>query len=221
MEDGIFAILKVSYDPLTQQAEGGICGTCFFYSPFNFITAYHCFNSNIFIPNKGYKKVKVFLVNKNGEIIYNPEIYKRYPEFDLSIGKINNKNIKFLDLSALTNFEKVKKVYNLGFPEMQDYLLKIQNEELVVNKIYPVLHIQEGYIKEKRKNFSVNANDIKLINKVVFILNYTSRLGFSGGPLLDKSTNEVIAFMSLVIPKNLDRSKSAVAIPIENIKHLL
>ena len=229
MKDGVFAILKISYNPFTRRAEGGICGTGFFYSPFNFITAYHCFNSNTFIPNKGYKEVRIFLANESGKIIYNPKIYKQYPEFDLSIGRINsrNKNVKFLSLSDLprTNFKKIKSVYNLGFPARHHPLSKaeIQNheEELIVNKVPLSLHTQRGHIKERVENFSINANDIKVKNKVAFILNYTSELGFSGGPLFDKSTSKVIAFMSLVIPENRDLDKPAVAISVENIKHLL
>jgi V8-like Glu-specific endopeptidase len=72
----VWAIFKISYDPITNQAEGGICGSAFFVKKRIFISAHHCFNDSVFIPNKGYPKVKVFLVNDKGYIIDNIKIRK-------------------------------------------------------------------------------------------------------------------------------------------------
>ena len=216
----IWAIFKISYDPQNRGAEGGICGSCFFYAKNKFITAHHCFNKNVFIPNKGYPKVKIFLANNDGDIINNPEIFELFPDYDLTIGQVKNKSVEELDF---IEYPQGKKIYNLGFPSsrgLKDYQFQPSGEKLIINKIELNLEKQEGLIKETREK-SISANDVNLENKTVFILNYTSELGFSGGPLFDKLSNKVIGFMSLLLLEKDDPKRRAVAIPYREFKKIL
>lgn len=223
IEQITFVIFKISYNPATQQAEGGVCGSCFFINEKEFITAHHCFNDNVLKPNDGYQKVLVLLINSKGYKIYNPEIKKLYPEHDLTIGKIREGLAYFSSPLFVTTYYIGEKVYNFGYPlskAIKNYNIQIVGEDLKINNLNISLEKQEGTISNI-KIASIIANDIKLENRKIIILDYTSELGFSGGPLISIKTQQVIGFMSLVLPQEVDLKRRAVAIPITEIKHLL
>jgi hypothetical protein len=52
-------------------------------------------------------------------------------------------------------------------------------------------------------------------------MSYSSKLGFSGGPCLLKSSGEVIGMMSMVIPPEIDPKKPAMAIRMSDISRFL
>lgn len=217
-----FAIFKVSYNPSPNQAVGGICGTCFFVTEKDFITAHHCFNNDNLQPNPGYQTVKVFLVNEE-RVIHSPKIKGLHPEYDLTIGTIENKVESWFSDYATLDKPAGKQVFNIGYPHsrsvknavfnMMDSNLEITNIELVPEK-------QEGTI-ERVVTVTCNALDIKFKNRKTFVLDYTSELGFSGGPLILETTNQLLGFMSLVLPKKTDLDRRAVAIPIDEVRQFL
>lgn len=212
MEDKIFAIIKISYDS-NNQAIGGVCGTCFFINENNFITAKHCFNETIFSPNGGYLFCKVFLLNTKGKIIENPQIKKLDDNCDLSIGYINGKNEYFSSNDILfENYKAGDEVFNIGFPE---------DNQLISNFIIKSIK-QSGKINEIKNETYNNLNDeIKIINKKMIIPNYTSKKGFSGGPLFHLISNKIIGYMSLVPSNSQDQLQRVRSIALSEIMHLL
>lgn len=222
IEERIFAIFKVSYNPSTPEAVGGVCGTCFFINSCEFLTAHHCFNDASFRPNSGYEKVVVLLVNAGGEI-FSPKIEGLYPNYDLAVGRIAEGVSRFspnlLD-SACTEGDRV---CNLGFPvsrALKDHDFCIVDGDLKIENLNLSLEEQEGLIADE-KIMTVSASDVSLSDRRVVILDYASEQGFSGGPLISRGTGRIVAFMSLCLPKEYDPQRRAVAIPISEIEHLL
>ncbi|OGS23227.1 MAG: hypothetical protein A2252_09080 [Elusimicrobia bacterium RIFOXYA2_FULL_39_19] len=211
-----WAIIKVSYNPGTNQAAGGICGTAFFVSKNTFISAHHCFNSPVFIPNPGFSKVKVFLTNESGRIIENIAIDRLVPEYDLTVGRLNNQENADV-LPTESEFKVGDEVYNIGFPKDESLVkfnLKISNGKLKVDKVRVKAFQQSGTIKATPIAM-LSSNDINITGKQVIKLSYTSRRGFSGGPLI--LGGKVIGMMSLVIPSEYDPAQPAMAIRMADI----
>lgn len=220
--ENIFAIIKISYNPHNGQAEGGICGSCFFVTRNKFVTAHHCFNQEVFQPNKGYKKVKVFLSGCGGSIIENPKIHLLKLEYDLAIGEVSKAVENYFPLTS-NSVSKNDGVYCLGYSAqraLKKYKLSIENGRLLVSNLSLSVEKQEGTIRDI-KSATVRAQDINFSNLEVLILSYKLERGFSGAPLFSKDGNQIIGFMSMVIPANYDPQNSAVAIPIEHWKRLL
>ncbi|OGS23331.1 MAG: hypothetical protein A2252_09625 [Elusimicrobia bacterium RIFOXYA2_FULL_39_19] len=212
----VWAIIKVSHNPGTNQAAGGICGTAFFVSKNQFISAHHCFNSPVFIPNHGFSKVKVFLTNESGRIIENIAIDKLVPEYDLTIGRLNShENVDVLPVE--NDFKVGDAVYNIGFPvgeSLVGYNLRTSGDELIVENVRVKAFQQSGII-DSVPIVTVNADDVKIIDKQMIKLSYTSHTGFSGGPLI--LGGKVIGMMSLVIPSEYDPAQPAMAIRMADI----
>jgi S1-C subfamily serine protease len=55
-------------------------------------------------------------------------------------------------------------------------------------------------------------------DKTVVIMNYSSRVGFSGGPLVSKESGKVVGLMSFMIHREVDSSASVVAIRMADIE---
>lgn len=127
-----WAILKISYDPITNTAEGGICGSAFFLKEKIFISAHHCFNDSVFIPNKNFPKVKAFLVNNKGHIINDIRIKKIVPEYDLAVGEVIQYDKNIIVYSFANDFHVGDSVYNIGFPTDESlikYRIKIEKDQ--------------------------------------------------------------------------------------------
>lgn len=215
----IWAIFKISYDPISNKAEGGISGTAFFVTKQDFISANHCFNDSTFMPNKGYSKVKVILVNQEGQVIEDIRIKKIIPEYDLSIGELMHGDKNAMEYSVGHDFSVGDSVYNIGFSadeSLVDYRIKIENDKLIVENITVKVVEQHGKA-EGVIIVTVNANDVKLQDREMIKLSYSSRVGFSGGPLVLKSTGKIIGMMSLVVPEETDHKRPAMAIRMSDI----
>ncbi|TSA32807.1 MAG: serine protease [Porphyromonadaceae bacterium] len=217
-----WAIFKISYDPNTNMAEGGICGSAFFFKEQFFISAYHCFNDSVFTPNKNFPKVKVFLVNNRGDIIDDIRIKKLVPEYDLAIGEVIQHDKNVIAYSLANDFNVGDSVYNIGFPteSLINYRIKIEKNNLFVENIILKEFRQNGEVEDILR-ITVNSNDVKLDNKLMIKLTYTSKLGFSGGPCLLKSSGKVIGMMSMLIPFEIDPKKPAMAVRISDILQFL
>lgn len=224
MEDKIFAIIRILYGPISKDKIVHLCGTCFFIERQKFITANHCFNNDSFSPMSNYSRSFLMLANSQGKIIYNPIIDKLYPDYDLAIGKIDNELQNFV--STAYNSKKLSKgeeIYNLGYPyarAVKNIDFKIKNNNLLVKKIELNIETQRGFVDSWIK-MSCNTIDIKFQDKEVAILNYSSEQGFSGGPLILKNHNQIVGFMSLILPQKNDPLRRACAMPIFEVNKFI
>jgi hypothetical protein len=221
----VWAIVKVSYDPITLKAEGGSCGTVFFVTETTFITAHHGneANSGMLRPNAGYPNVRVFLANSQGDTIEDFWIVKRIPDYDLAIGRISKSHPAVRVCPLQTEIVPGGEVYNIGFPTDQgvpDYSLRIDGYKLIVERIRIRPLTQEGTV-QAITNLTIRANDIHLQDRTVAVLSYSSRVGFSGGPLVCKKSGKVVGLMSFVIPKEINVHAPAVAIRMSDIEPFL
>ena len=209
MENKIWIILRPHYSPLGVLEKVGICGTGFFIDNDTFISSYHILNESSFIPNSNYFNKNILIASPEGKKIEitSKNIYKLLPEIDISIMKINGQKEYFETEETYSKNDKVK---NFGYPERHSKeIFQILNpENFQVKKQFE----QSGRILKIDKNYSINANDVKIFNKKVIILDYSSEMGFSGGPLL--KNGKVIGVMSHLYPQN----KNVIAISIEEIK---
>lgn len=208
MDPKIWLIVRPHFLPTNDLKMVGICGTGFFIRKNIFITAYHVLNESSFLPNSQYFNNKIFLINSDGKKIEISarNIYKKSPEIDVVYIKTKEKSeffkteIKYSDKDAVTN---------IGYPTEQT--AEILDKNLTIKKQYT----QTGKISVIFEKYSMNANDVKIKNKKVIILNYSSKQGFSGGPLFKKK--KVIGLMSHLYPQE----KNAVAISMCEIEKIL
>lgn len=213
MDDKIFSIIKISYDSIGNFV-GDSCGTCFFVSKNNFITCNHCFNNEVFIPNPNFPFCKVLLVNTEGKHIDSLSFKGIYEDLDLVIGETSD-NIDHFSIKdfELGNLSLGDCIFNIGFPEKETIKNNIINgyyegNDLNIKKIEIESKKQNGIIDEIKKETYNDTNDqIKIIDKKFIIPNYSSRTGFSGGPLISKKTNKIIGIMSLS-PNNPSRDSN-------------
>jgi V8-like Glu-specific endopeptidase len=217
MENRVWVILRPHYSALGKLQSIGICGAGFFINKNIFITSYHILNETSFMPNAFYFNKNIFLVNPEGKKIEitSENIYKLVPEIDITIiktSKEENYSENFFEFDE--NYLEGEQVKNIGYPESRTE--DIISYDFNSNSLYIKRQFeQQGKILKCYKNYSINANDVKIFNKKVIILDYTSESGFSGGPLL--KNGKVIGIMSHLYPVN----KNAVAISIEEIKNFL
>lgn len=220
--DHVWAIVKMSYDPATMRAEGGPCGTIFFINDTVFLTAHHIIETNtskLFTPNIGYPKVRLFLVNSHGDMIDSFQIVKCLPGYDLAIGRVEKPHPAIRACPLQSNIQLGDEVYNLGFPTDQglsDYSLKINGQELIVNRIRLKPSIQQGSVRAI-KQVTLSSNDVNIQDKTVVIMDYSSRTGFSGGPLVSRHSGKVVGLISFGIPWESDPSKPVAAIRMADI----
>jgi len=220
----VWAIVKISYNPATLEAAGGSCGTVFFVNETNFVTAHHVVSSDtaLFTPNKGYPNVRVFLANAQGDTIDDFWIVSRAPEHDLAVGRIRDPHPHVLVCPFDNSVNRGDAVVNLGFPSDQRLpgaVLRVRGHKLIVEQIQMAPDLQSGKVEVIRPE-SLQANDVKLRNQVVIILDHSSRDGYSGGPLVSRRSGRVVGLMSHLVPSDL-RSPAA-AIPIADIQpHIL
>lgn len=218
-----WAIIKISYNPKTQEAVGGITGTAFFLNSTTFVSSYHRLNDDLFKPNKGFSKVKVLLANETGTITEKVKIKQTIPKIDLTIGEVEQKD-KYQEYSRLdTSYEVGSFVMNIGNPaesRLVDYDLAIIDSNLKVTRIVVKPVIEYGKILHVGK-YTIRSNDVNLQDIDLINLIYSSKIGFSGGSLLLRSNGQVIGMMLLILPKEVDPKQSAMAIPINEILKIL
>lgn len=170
----------------------GIMGTGFFVSPQKFVTAYHLLQNKSFVPNDNYNNNYIVLKNLLGnEIEVNLENNISYfPDKDLTIINFDQK-YDFLELTI--HYQNDEDIRNLGFPSESINLLFDENSNL--KQIFQ----QKGKILKTVNDFSSRTSDVNIKNKKVIVTDYSSMVGFSGGPLINDS-GEVVGMMSMVMP---------------------
>ncbi|MCR4327719.1 MAG: Fe-S cluster assembly ATPase SufC [Nanoarchaeota archaeon] len=209
IENKVWAVLRPDYSESGILKSIGICGSGFFIDKYTFVTSYHILNESSFIPNDKYFNKNIIIVNPQGKKIeITPKnIYKYVPELDLTVIKMIEKEEYF---KLEKEYSKGDEVKNIGYPEKNIKEI-FDNNSTCIKKQFD----NSGVIFEINKNYSIFANDVKINNKKVIMLDYTSEKGFSGGPLL--KNNKIIGIMSHINPAN----KKTVAISIEEIEKKL
>ena len=221
----VWAMVKISYGPATTKAKGGSTCTVFFVNETTFVTSHHTneVNSAKWRPDAGYSNVRVFLVNHRGDIIDDFWFVRRVPEYDLAVGRIGKPHAAVQVASLQAEIAPGEQVYNIGFPESLDAfepLLFREGHRLIVKRIGMKPATQEGTVRFVRK-ITFRSLDIDLQDKTVVVLDYSSRVGFSGGPLVSRKSGKVVGLMSFVVPKGITSGSPAVAIGIADIEALL
>lgn len=219
----VFAILKLSYNNSGDATlEGGICGSGFFIDSYTAITAYHVLNGNTFQPNTEYRSCKLWILTRLGSVITLEKQYiTEFPEIDTSIIRIE-KNIlsEPIHLIFKDNVEEGRTVEGLGhtgnsMPSIQanwgSVSLHIERVDL-----HSVRCDQQGVIL-KKANLSVSSMDVNIENIKGYEVSFGSRVGMSGGPLLDRNTREVLAMLSFGLPADAVEKTRTFAIAINEI----
>ncbi len=204
MDNKVWLILRPHYSPLGVMESIGICGTGFFINKNLFISSYHVLNESSFIPNAHYANKNIFLINSQGQKleITQSNICKSFLEIDVIFIEIKQSQDYF---EIEENYLEGDEIRNIGYPSKNiEEILKDFSIKKQFNTTGKILKICD--------NYSINANDVKISNKKIIILNYSSEIGLSGGPLL--KGNKVIGIMSHLYPQD----GNAIAISMKEIK---
>ena len=190
-----FALLKLSYnDPGDSNVVGGICGTGFFIDTSTAITAHHVLNEVTFAPNNGFKNAIVWVVSRSGHVHKIDESFVDfYPDIDSSIIYFKKSISGYVVYDvAPENISKGVTVSGLGYigNGMPRLDLNWQNQKLVINSIDLTNKVidRDGFIEETAR-YSINAIDIKMKDIHGFKLSFGSRIGMSGGPVINNKNN--------------------------------
>lgn len=207
MNNKVWLIIRPHYSPLDAMESIGICGSGFFISDHIFISSHHVLNESSFISNAYYVNKNIFIINSEGKKleIKKNNIYKSLPEIDVIFIKIEESQDYF---ETEENYLEGDEIRNIGYPVKN-------SEEILEGFLIKKQFETTGKILKIYNDYSMNANDVKIFNKKVIILDYLSELGFSGGPLL--KNNKVIGIMSHLYPQN----GNVVTIPMKEIKTFL
>lgn len=207
MNNKVWLVARPNYSPLGIMKNVGICGSGFFINKYLFISSFHVLNESSFVSNAYYVNKNIFIINSEGQKleITQSNIYKFLPKIDVASIKIEQPQDYFKIEERYSEGDEIK---NIGYP------LK-NSEEILENFLIKKQFEIAGKILKVYNDYSMNANDVKIFNKKVIILDYPLETGFSGGPLL--KDNKVIGIMSHLFPQN----GNAVAISIKEIKNFL
>jgi hypothetical protein len=225
IDDTVFAVLKLSYNNAGDAAvTGGVCGTGFFVGPGTAISAYHVLNKTTFTPNPGYRWCQVWLAIRRGHIF--PIQYRQisaHPEFDATVIRIETAEPKAVDWShyvdggtlvgrAVQAFGHIgNKMPKLDGVEWRAGSLHIQSADLD-----PVVFDRSGRVS-KDLLLSVQANDVRLERVKGFELSFASRVGMSGGPVVDTTSGELMGMLSIGLPPDAPTKTQTFAISMEQI----
>lgn len=219
-----FAIFKLSYNkPGETELVGGICGTGFFIDRSTAITAYHILNEDTFQPNPGFKHCQVWILAEGQAIIpLKKQFIRGHPEIDVTTIRLQ-KRCSRIKQYTLSNREPslMTKVSARGYasevvPEIkgdwhQD-LFVLRNVNLQAARLE-----RQGYIVARRI-LSVRARDIRVTNVPGLELSFDSKIGMSGGLVIDMKTNEVLGMLSIGLPPDLPVKTRTFAISVSEIR---
>lgn len=219
-----FAILKLSYNhPGESSLTGGICGTGFFIDHSTAISAHHVLNIDTFTPNAGFRYCQVWILSRNGLIApINQHLLKRHPEIDTTVVKFDKPQSRIKVYALADHRPGVgTEVYSIGhignmMPQVEAHWPE-KSLKITEAKLDSVACDKTGYIKNIL-TLNVNAQDVQLQNTTGYELSFGSQVGMSGGPLINKETNEVIGLLSLGLPMDASIKTQTFAVSIGEVK---
>lgn len=223
-----FAILKLSYNqPGESPLTGGICGTGFFINDSMAITAYHVLNERTFKPNIGFRYCCFWILSRDGLIDrLDHHSVQGYPEIDTTVLRFDEPQ---LGIKVYTSSNRKPKagtqVYGIGHigNTMPQIKAQWEGHSIVITgaDLDSVVCDKKGYIK-RCANFDVNTQDVRLRNIAGFELSFGTKIGMSGGPLIDQQTGEVLGLLSFGLPPDLYVKTQSFAVSIDEIeRHII
>lgn len=218
-----FAILKLSYNqacdsPLT----GGICGSGFFIDSRTAIAAHHCLNDDTFRPNAGFRHVLVWIITRSGSLRrIDRDVASLHPEIDTTIislrDSMSNVQVYECAVGGVAPGLKVSGIGHVG-SAMPQINAEWRGSELVIQSASLAGAARDMVGSVKRSvTFDINKNDIKMHGVRGFELSFGSRVGMSGGPVVDRSTGKVLGMLSFGLPPDSILKTETFAVSIDEI----
>ena len=219
----VFAILKLSYnDAGNSTLEGGICGTGFFIKERTAVTAYHVLNTNTFQPNVGHRNCKVWLLSRSGSILsLGLENVIEIPEADTSIINVEERPIDLPAYTCAPNDVDVGRAVK-GLGHIGNSMPRLQatwEANALAIKNCDLMSVTSDMIGKVVNQFmcSVTAQDVNLQGIKGYEVSFGSRIGMSGGPLLDAATNNVLGLLSFGLPPDAAEKTKTFVVLIDEI----
>ncbi|SHG42849.1 Trypsin-like peptidase domain-containing protein [Flavobacterium fluvii] len=215
-------VLKLSYNNIGETPViGGITGSFFFIENNIVVTANHVLNKKDFTPNEGFKYCQFWLlIEPNIVIEVSLEKLIEFPDIDSTIIKLEEKYQIPVRTISNTSIEVGKYCFNEGFigGQMPRIMANWNDEKLVITGCYynNTKALGEGFVKSI-KVMTVNAADIKMENVLGIETSYGGIQGMSGGPLIDRITNQIVGLMSIGYPEDVQIKQSLFAIEIQQL----
>lgn len=203
-----FAVFMVSYNTHNDYARGGVCGTAFFISPTQAVTAYHVLAAKSFKPLPGFERVRLWLVHEGYPAV---EIKPEYLTYEPGKDR------------TLLHFPKAKKVdqrfvFTLG--TVGRFSTIVMTEGFVANTDGPTLihkgsdvdvaavpHLQRLILTGRVlrvTDVTLKSPNINLRGEPSVQLSYQPIVGISGGPVV--SDGKVIAMNSFAEPSTFKQT---------------
>ena len=223
MEGSVFAIVKISYNNIGETpVTGGICGTGFLINDSTLITANHVLNKNNYLPNPGFKHVQYWLLKRQNKKVIELSIndIKSFPDIETSIIHLKNKVPCNIMLTS-QNVTLQDSVFNYGHISNNMPITEAHWDKKLVIDDYNLEQSKSdksGVIIDI-KRASVNSNDVKISNKLLYRPDFIANVGMSGGPLL--KANQLIGLMSFGLPADSTIKKEVYAISADEIISVL
>ncbi|MGZ3721393.1 MAG: hypothetical protein ACXVA9_00600 [Bdellovibrionales bacterium] len=198
-----FAVFVAFYNTHNDIIRGGVCGTVFFVSPTQAITAHHVLRASSFKPANGFERVRVWLVHEDYRAIeMKPEFVTSNPDKDITTIKIPvelavDRRFVFPRATKLaagpTPVETDGFIANTAGPTLERQGLDVN---IVKVSSLTRLHLSGTLVRSAVVN--LKAADIDLKSSPNYELSYQPVVGISGGPVT--SGGKVIAMNSFADP---------------------
>jgi hypothetical protein len=194
-----FALFSVSYNSSGSEAQGGVCGTVFFISENQAVTAYHVINAESFKPNPGFQKKRLWLVHEGeAPIEVKPEFLRSDRLRDLTMIRLPSKIAKkfiFEQGPALANAA----VESEGFvASSTGPVLSRQGLDIAIVSVPRLQRVFAKGLVIRKINVDMKAIDVELDKSPSVQVSYAPIVGMSGGPVV--SGGRVIAMNSFADP---------------------
>lgn len=195
-----FALFSVSYNETGSEAQGGVCGTVFFISENQAVTAYHVINSDSFKPNPGFQKKRLWLVHEGqAPIEVKAEYLKSDRLRDLTMIRIPSKVAKrFVYDQGPANANAP--VESEGFiASSTGPILERKGSEITIASVPRLTRVFAKGLLIRKVNVDLKAPDVELKGSPSIQVSYEPVKGMSGGPVV--SGGKVIAMNSFADPQ--------------------
>jgi len=196
-----FAVFVTFYNTHDDVVRGGVCGTVFFVSGTQAITAHHVLKPESFKPMPGFERVRVWLVHEG----YRPiELKREYVQSN------PNTDVTLISIPVAQAVEP-RFIYATGAADLN---APVETDGFIANTPGPILerqgvdvavtrveHLQRLHLSGKlirTAQINLKASDIDLKGSPEMELSYKPVVGISGGPVT--SNGKVIAMNSFADP---------------------